>query len=112
MMATVSLYNSFDLFHKAGGVKRKWEGEEEEVRGSPDQLVPHFSPEKKIKSEFPFSNLMRSMAAKYQPPAPAAASPPLIMSLFSPIKWNRQLNRSPRFDSTTTSPDFKAIDVP
>ena len=85
MMATVSLYNNFDLFHKAGGVKRKWEGEEEEVRGSPDQLVPHFSPEKKIKSEFPFSNLMRSMAAKYQPPAPAAASPPLIMSLFSPI---------------------------
>merc|ERR1711874_441686 len=39
----------------------------------------------KIKSEFPFSNLMRSMAAKYQPPAPAPASPPLIMSLFSPI---------------------------
>ena len=82
-MATCSLYNNFDLHQKAG-VKRKWEAEEE-LRGSPDQIVPHFSAEKKIKTEFPFSNLMRSMAARYQPPSPAPISPPLMMSLFSPV---------------------------
>ena len=84
MATTCSLYTNQSLHQYKTGVKRKWESDDEELQTSPDQIVPHFR-EKKQKTEFPFSNLMRSMAAKYQPPAPAAASPPLIMSLFSPI---------------------------
>ena len=84
MTTTCSLYTAQPLHQYKGGVKRKWEEDEEELLSSPDQIVPHFM-EKKQKTEFPFSNLMRSMAAKYQPPAPAPVSPPLIMSLFSPI---------------------------
>ena len=85
MATTCSLYSTFQPHHQTKmGVKRKWDSDEEELQTSPDQIVPHFI-EKKQKTEFPFSNLMRSMAAKYQPPAPAPVSPPLIMSLFSPI---------------------------
>ena len=83
MMATCSLYNTLEHYQKAG-VKRKWESDDEESHPSPDQIVPSFT-DKKQKTDFPFSNLMRSMAAKYQPPAPAPVSPPLLMSLFSPI---------------------------
>ena len=85
MATTCSLYSTFQPHHQTKmGVKRKWDSDEEELQTSPDQIVPHFI-EKKQKTEFPFSNLMRSMAAKYQPPAPAPVSPPLMMSLFSPI---------------------------
>jgi len=85
-MATVSLYSNFDNF-QGKSLKRKWEEDESDVRSSPDQCVPQFNSEKKLKTEFPFSNLMRSMAAKYQP-QPAAPAPvynPLIMSMFSPV---------------------------
>ena len=84
MAATCSLYTAESLHQHKVGVKRKWDSDDEDLHSSPDQIVPHFI-EKKQKTEFPFSNLMRSMAAKYQPPAPAPVSPPLIMSLFSPI---------------------------
>ena len=85
MATTCSLYTAFEPLHQTKmGVKRKWDSDDEEPLSSPDQIVPHFI-EKKQKTEFPFSNLMRSMAAKYQPPPPAPVSPPLMMSLFSPI---------------------------
>ena len=85
-MATVSLYSSFDNF-QGKSLKRKWEDDDSDVRSSPDQCVPQFNSEKKLKTEFPFSNLMRSMAAKYQP-QPATSTPvynPLIMSMFAPV---------------------------
>ena len=85
MATTCSLYSTFQPHQHKGGLKRKWDSEEEDLQTSPDQIVPHFI-EKKQKTEFPFSNLMRSMAAKYQAPAPAPVSPAHpIMSLFSPI---------------------------
>ena len=86
-MAICSLYTNIDNF-PTKSLKRKWEDDTEQ-RSSPDQIVPQFSAEKKQKTEFPFSNLMRSMAAKYQPQTPSVTAPaaynPLLMSLFAPI---------------------------
>ena len=85
-MTACSLYTNFDNF-QGKQLKRKWVEEEDEIRTSPDHIVPQFSAEKKLKTDFPFSNLMRNMAAKYQP-QPAASAPvynPLIMSLFAPV---------------------------
>ena len=85
-MAICSLYTNIDNF-PTKSLKRKWEDDSEQ-RSSPDQIVPQFSAEKKQKTEFPFSNLMRSMAAKYQPQTPSVTAPaynPLLMSLFAPI---------------------------
>ena len=85
-MAICSLYTNIDNF-PTKSLKRKWEDDSEQ-RSSPDQIVPQFSAEKKQKTEFPFSNLMRSMAAKYQPQTPSVKAPaynPLLMSLFAPI---------------------------
>ena len=79
-----------DTFHQQRkGIKRTWEdSEEDEPKRSPDQIVPQFSRvEKKARTEFPFSNLMRSMAAKYQP-QPQSVSPvynPSVLSLLAPI---------------------------
>ena len=70
-------------------VKRKWEDEAEKscsVTSDHDQIVPHLSPEKRRRTRFPFSNLMRDMASKYQQPAVTApVYNPLVMSLLSPM---------------------------
>ena len=92
-MAVCSLYTSpLPLVTKQLPAKRKWE--EEADPSSPglspvrDQTVPQLSPrEKRPRTEFPFSELMRSMAARYQPaPAPAPQQyNPLLMSLLAPL---------------------------
>ena len=96
-MAVCSLYTSPPpLVTKQLPAKRKWE-EEDDQASSPglsprgqDQTVPQLSPRhKRPRTEFPFSELMRSMAARYQPaPAPAPAPQqynPLLMSLLAPL---------------------------
>ena len=95
-MAVCSLYTSPPpLVTKQLPAKRKWE--EDDQASSPglspraqDQTVPQLSPRhKRPRTEFPFSELMRSMAARYQPaPAPAPAPQqynPLLMSLLAPL---------------------------
>lgn len=88
-MAVLSLYSGIDTFHQQRkGIKRTWEdSEEDEPKRSPDQIVPQFSRvEKKARTEFPFSNLMRSMAAKYQPqPQTSPVYNPSVLSLLAPI---------------------------
>ena len=85
-MLTCSLYSPhLDNTHRKG-VKRTWNDSLEEDRQS-DQIVPHFLIEKKARTEFPFSNMMRSMAAKYQPQTPVSApsSTTSLLSLLSPL---------------------------
>merc|ERR1719228_102838 len=67
-------------------VKRKWE-EVEEFRGespSPDQSVPQLENHKKHRPDFPFSSLMRNMAAKYHVKPNTPHHNP-FMSIFSPM---------------------------
>merc|ERR1712025_364307 len=66
--------------------KRKWEEEVRSECSSPDQAVPEIDINKRIKTDLPFSNLMRNMAAKYQTKHDNAThihNP--IMSIFSPL---------------------------
>ena len=68
-------------------VKRKWEEEVRSECSSPDQAVPQININKRIKTDLPFSSLMRSMAAKYQTNQSTPTIPihnPL-MSIFSPM---------------------------
>merc|ERR1711892_318146 len=68
-------------------VKRKWEEEVRSECSSPDQAVPQININKRIKTDLPFSSLMRSMAAKYQTRQSTPTIPihnPL-MSIFSPM---------------------------
>merc|ERR1712123_342044 len=68
-------------------VKRKWEEEVRSECSSPDQAVPQININKRIKTDLPFSSLMRSMAAKYQTKQSTPTIPihnPL-MSIFSPM---------------------------
>lgn len=87
-MTAFSFYNNSE-HTPVKSVKRKWEDEAEQscsVTSDHDQIVPHMSPEKRRRTKFPFSNLMRDMASKYQ--QPAVSQPvynPLVMSLLSPM---------------------------
>ena len=88
-MTAFSFYNNSEHAPVKAG-KRKWEDEADKsssVTSDHDQLVPHLSPEKRRRTtKFPFSNLMRDMASKYQ--QPAVTQPvynPLVMSLLSPM---------------------------
>ena len=66
--------------------KRKWEEEVRSDCSSPDQAVPEININKRIKTDLPFSTLMRSMAAKYQ--TKQDTTTPIhnpLMSIFSPL---------------------------
>ena len=66
--------------------KRKWEEEVRSECSSPDQAVPEININKRIKTDLPFSTLMRSMAAKYQ--TKQHTTIPIhnpLMSIFSPM---------------------------
>ena len=66
--------------------KRKWEEEVRSECSSPDQAVPEININKRIKTDLPFSTLMRSMAAKYQTKQDITI--PIhnpLMSIFSPL---------------------------
>merc|ERR1711892_1238079 len=68
-------------------VKRKWEEEVRREFSSTDQAVPQININKRIKTDLPFSSLMRSMAAKYRTKQSTPTIPihnPL-MSIFSPM---------------------------
>ena len=85
-MTAFSFYTNSEQHAPVKAVKRKWEAEKI-VTSDHDQIVPHLSPEKRRRTRFPFSNLMRDMASKYQ--QPAVTQPPvynpLVMSLLSPM---------------------------
>merc|ERR1711935_869861 len=68
-------------------VKRKWEEEVRSECSSPDQAVPQININKRIKTDLPFSSLMRSMAAKYQAKQSTPTTPihNPFMSIFSPM---------------------------
>ena len=69
---------------QAKSVKRKWEEEVRSECSSPDQAVPQININKRIKTDLPFSSLMRGMAAKYQSTPTIPIHSPL-MSIFSPM---------------------------
>ena len=83
----MTMYELSSLYSPAAGpskgLKRGWE---EDGAGlgcrATDQTVP-LSPPKRPRTDLPFSNLLRSMSAKYAAPPPSPALP-LIMSLLAP----------------------------
>lgn len=112
-MLTCSLYAPHLDNTLRKGVKRTWNDSLEEDRQS-DQIVPHFLIEKKARTEFPFSNMMRSMAAKYQPQTPVSSpsSTTSLLSLLSPLNnpYSRlmavmaDLSKQSNISSPTSSP--------
>ena len=88
-MTAASFYSISEHAQPIKAVKRKWEDETEKscsVISHHDQIVPNMSPEKRRRTKFPFSNLMRDMASRYQQPgAMEGLYNPLVMSLLAPM---------------------------
>ena len=116
-MTAFSFYNSSE-HAPVKAVKRKWEDGTDKscsVTSDHDQIVPHLSPEKRRRTNFPFSNLMRDMASKYQ--QPAVSQPiynPLVMSLLSPMTnpYSRLMAAMANMSSPGVSPPRAASPPP
>ena len=83
-METTSLHWPSFCYNREHGksVKRKWDDEDMSECSTPDQAVPELDDRKRLRTDLPFSSLMRRMAAKYQPKKEPIIQNP-IMSIFS-----------------------------